>query len=65
MSVTREEFDALVARVAALESLEERTWGMIGRLDTSLHEVHAKFDHVDERFDGVDRKLDEILRRLE
>ena len=62
--ISRDEFDELTARVTALESLGERTWSIIGHLDTSLREMSSRFDRMDDRFDSVDRKLDEIIRRL-
>lgn len=62
--IDREEFDALVGRVEKLESLNERTWSMIGHLDTSLREVHAKLIDHDGRFDSIDRSLESIIERL-
>lgn len=64
MSVTREEFETLVSRVAALEAVTERTWSMIGHLDVGLREVSEKVDRVEVRLDEMDRKLDQIIRRL-
>ena len=64
MSVTREEFEALTVRVAALENITERTWSMIGHLDVGLREVNEKVDRVEVRLNDMDRKLDQIIGRL-
>lgn len=72
MSITREEFDALVTRVNALEAVTERTWSMIGHLDTAVRDVDRRFDRrfdsldhkFSERLDSVDRSLAEISRHL-
>ena len=44
MSVSREEFDALAARVTNLESLAERTWSIIGH--TAIDYENASYDHA-------------------
>lgn len=66
--VTREEFDALVARVAAMD---DRTSAQFGHIFVELHNINAKLSNHDEqfanigrRFDSVDTKLDEIIGRL-
>lgn len=59
--VTREEFDALVARVTAMD---DRTSAQFGHIFVELHNINAKLRGHDEEFANIDTKLDEIIRRL-
>ena len=63
MAVSQEDFDALVARVTALEASTERTAAMFGHLVMTNHQMMERFDDVEDRFDSVDRQLIEAERK--
>ena len=62
VTVKREEFDALVARVA---SIEDRSASQFGYIFVELHKINEKLASHEEEFDNIDRKLDVIIGRLE
>lgn len=77
MSVSREEFDALVDRVNRLEVILNATVEMVAaeivgirtwiqeQLKTGFNGIGARFDAMDTRLDGIDTRFDGLDTRVE
>jgi len=68
MSVSREDFDNLVARVDILEASARRAEAMFGYIYTALHELDFKFDaRIDQvmtLIGGLDDRISAINDKL-